>query len=186
MHYCIRLSGLAGPVGRAVPIGAGRHLGQEFVVVGTGRQWPTSGTGWTRWWEGHRRSTKRIRKPDTASRRCPSEAGGAFAASRCDGPVFPGHGLVQQGVNPEYMTQACGFFERALAINPRSVEALVGMARVDLSMGAFALTDDRAARYSAAETNAIKALSLAPDHAWAPFCLGCRVRCYKPRCPRDR
>jgi tetratricopeptide (TPR) repeat protein len=46
------------------------------------------------------------------------------------------------------------------------------MARVDLSMGAFALTDDRAARYSAAETNSIKAVSLAPDHAWAHVVLG--------------
>ena len=85
---------------------------------------------------------------------------------------FQGMAWFNKGVTPEYMTQARGFFERALAINPRSVEALVGMARVDLSIGASALTDDRAARYSAAETNAIKALSLAPDHAWAHLVLG--------------
>ena len=85
---------------------------------------------------------------------------------------FQGMAWFNKGVTPEYMTQACGFFERALAINPRSVEALVGMARVDLSMGVFALTDDRAARYAAAEPNAIKALSLAPDHAWAHLTLG--------------
>src|SRR6266550_4688320 len=72
---------------------------------------------------------------------------------------FQGIAWFNKGVTPEHMTQARGFFERALAVNPRSVEALVGMARVDLAMGASALTDDRAARYLAAETNAIKALS---------------------------
>ena len=46
------------------------------------------------------------------------------------------------------------------------------MAAVDAAMGATALTDDRAARISAAETNAIKALSLAPDHARAHLVLG--------------
>jgi tetratricopeptide (TPR) repeat protein len=85
---------------------------------------------------------------------------------------FQGMAWFNKGVTPEHMTQARGFFERALAISPRSVEALVGMARVDLAMGSVALTDDRAARYSAAETNAIKALSLAPDHALAHVALG--------------
>ncbi|MBR1277728.1 adenylate/guanylate cyclase domain-containing protein [Bradyrhizobium sp. AUGA SZCCT0283] len=85
---------------------------------------------------------------------------------------FQGIAWFNKGVTPEHMTQACGFFQRALAIDPRSVEALVGMARVDLAMGASALTDDRASRYSAAETNAIKALSLAPDHALAHLVLG--------------
>src|SRR4029434_5503663 len=78
---------------------------------------------------------------------------------------FQGRAWYNKGLTTEYVTQARGFFERALAINPRSVEALVGMALVDVAMGATALTDDRAARYAAAETNAIKALSLAPDHA---------------------
>ncbi len=48
---------------------------------------------------------------------------------------FQGMAWFNKGLTPEYMTQARGFFERALAINPRSVEALVGMARVDLSNG---------------------------------------------------
>ena len=46
------------------------------------------------------------------------------------------------------------------------------MARVDAVIGSTALTDDRAARFSAAETNAIKAVSLAPDHARAHVVLG--------------
>jgi TolB-like protein/class 3 adenylate cyclase len=83
--------------------------------------------------------------------------------------------LVFQGfaslANPEHLTQARGFFERALAIDPRSVRALVGMANIDMTMGVDLLTDERAALLSAAETNAIKALSLAPDYALAHLIL---------------
>jgi Tfp pilus assembly protein PilF len=85
---------------------------------------------------------------------------------------FQGLACSYKGVAPEHMTQARGFFERALAIDPRSVGALVGMASVDLTMGASLLADDRAAYCLAAETNAIKALSLAPDHAVAHRVLG--------------
>jgi tetratricopeptide (TPR) repeat protein len=70
------------------------------------------------------------------------------------------------------MTRARGFFERALAIDHRSVGALLGMAVVDGMIGASLMTDDRTARFSAAETNVIKALSLAPDHAVAHLRLG--------------
>jgi tetratricopeptide (TPR) repeat protein len=59
-----------------------------------------------------------------------------------------------------------------LAIDHRTVGALVGIATVDQRMGASLLTDDRAASFSAAETNLIKALSLAPDHAEAHGTLG--------------
>ena len=70
------------------------------------------------------------------------------------------------------MTQARGFFERALTIDPLSVGALVGIANIDVMEGASLQTDDRTARLLAAETNAIKALSLAPDHALAHLLLG--------------
>jgi hypothetical protein len=56
-------------------------------------------------------------------------------------------------------------FERALALDPRNIEALVGMAFVDTTMATDLLVDDRTALLSPAETNAIKALSLSPDHA---------------------
>jgi TolB-like protein len=85
---------------------------------------------------------------------------------------FQGLACSYKGLAPEQMTQARGFFERALAIDPRSVGALVGMAIVDLTIGASLLADDRAACFLAAETNAIKALSLAPDHAVAHRVLG--------------
>jgi TolB-like protein/Flp pilus assembly protein TadD len=77
-------------------------------------------------------------------------------------------------MTPEHMTQARGFFERALAIDPRgigAVGAMIGMANIDLTMGADLLTDERAALLSAAEANVIKALSLAPDVAGAHMIL---------------
>ena len=46
------------------------------------------------------------------------------------------------------------------------------MATADVWMGASLLTDDRTEHFSAAETNVIKALSLAPDHAVAHSILG--------------
>jgi TolB-like protein/class 3 adenylate cyclase len=86
--------------------------------------------------------------------------------------VFQGLACVYQGPTHEHLSQAQGFFERALAIDPRNVEALAGMANVDAAMGAYLLTDDRPARLAAAEANAIKALSLAPDQALAHRILG--------------
>jgi TolB-like protein/tetratricopeptide (TPR) repeat protein len=86
--------------------------------------------------------------------------------------VFQGFAGVDRGPTTEHLTEARGFFERALAIDPRSVGALVGMASVDATMGAYVLTDDRSARLSMAETNAIRALSLDPDRALAHRVLG--------------
>ena len=86
--------------------------------------------------------------------------------------VFQGFASVYQGPTPEHLTRARGFFERALAIDPRSVGALVGIASVDATMGAYILTDDRSGRLSTAETNAIRALSLDPHRALAHRVLG--------------
>jgi TolB-like protein/class 3 adenylate cyclase len=86
--------------------------------------------------------------------------------------TFQGQACLYKGTDPEHLTQARGFFERALAIDHRTVGALVGIATVDQRMGASLLTDDRAASFSAAETNLIKALSLAPDHPEAHGTLG--------------
>jgi TolB-like protein len=86
--------------------------------------------------------------------------------------VFQGKAWLNKGLTPEHMTRAAGFFQRALAINPENLEALVGTAQVDAARGASLLTDDRAARCSAAETILTRVLSLAPDHAAAHLILG--------------
>jgi TolB-like protein len=85
---------------------------------------------------------------------------------------FQGRAWFNKGPTPEHMTQARGFYERALALDPGNIEAMVGMAAVDYTVGIVLLTDDKLAFCSAAETNAIKALSLAPDDARAHLVLG--------------
>jgi TolB-like protein/Flp pilus assembly protein TadD len=85
---------------------------------------------------------------------------------------FQGMASLNKGITPEYTAQARGFFERALALDPKNIGALVGTANVDVTTGATYLTDDRAARFAAAETALIKALSIAPQHALAHMLLG--------------
>jgi tetratricopeptide (TPR) repeat protein len=70
------------------------------------------------------------------------------------------------------MTKAREFFDRALALDPDNVEALAGIAQVDANLAISLSTDDKAARFAAAEAAVTKALSLAPDHALAHLCMG--------------
>ena len=65
---------------------------------------------------------------------------------------FQGTALLNKGPSPENLAQARGCFERALALDPDNVEALVGLASVDAQLGALFLADDRSARLTAAET----------------------------------
>jgi TolB-like protein len=85
---------------------------------------------------------------------------------------FQGRAWANKGATSEHLTKARGFFERALVIDPRSVGAMVGMTGVDVTMGADLLTEHRTELLSAAEKNAIRALSLVPDNAMAHFMLG--------------
>ncbi len=85
---------------------------------------------------------------------------------------FQGMASANKGLTPEYMAQARGFYERALALDPGNIEALVGTAGVDLGSVALFLTDDRAVRAAAAEAALTKVLSLAPNHAVAQSLLG--------------
>jgi TolB-like protein/tetratricopeptide (TPR) repeat protein len=85
---------------------------------------------------------------------------------------FQGAAWFNRGLNPEYMAQARGFFERALALEPGNVEALFGRAQVNFAIGATFFTDDRMEHLTAAEAAATKALSLAPNHPRAHFVLG--------------
>jgi tetratricopeptide (TPR) repeat protein len=70
------------------------------------------------------------------------------------------------------LSHARGFFERALALDPGNVDALVLMGSVEGYTAIFLLTDDRTERLLAAEAALIKALSLAPEHALAHLNLG--------------
>jgi tetratricopeptide (TPR) repeat protein len=70
------------------------------------------------------------------------------------------------------MIQARGFFEQALALDPVNVEAMIGLAKIDVSLGAAFMSDDWSARLAAAEATLTKLLSRAPNHAWAHVLLG--------------
>jgi TolB-like protein/cytochrome c-type biogenesis protein CcmH/NrfG len=85
---------------------------------------------------------------------------------------FQGMACRNKGLTPEHLMEARSFFERALALDPGNLEALVGMASVAIMGAITAGTDDPAARLAAAEATLTKALSLAPEHARAHLLLG--------------
>jgi len=86
--------------------------------------------------------------------------------------VFQGRAWLNKGLTPDYIAQARRFFQQAMALDPGSIEAKVGLARVDVAFGGALMTDDRSARFTSAEATLTKALSLAPNHAEAHLVLG--------------
>jgi TolB-like protein/Tfp pilus assembly protein PilF len=90
---------------------------------------------------------------------------------------FRGKALLHRGWTLECVSQARGIFERALALDPRNVEAMVWMAGVDMIVGASYMDDQSTAHFLAAEMTSKKALSLAPNHAYAHLLLGCALDC---------
>jgi TolB-like protein/Tfp pilus assembly protein PilF len=86
--------------------------------------------------------------------------------------VFQGRSWFNKGLTPDHLAQARSFFEKAIALDPENVEAMVGLARVDSALGVGLMTDDWSARFTSAEASLTKALSLAPNHALAHMLLG--------------
>ena len=85
---------------------------------------------------------------------------------------FQGRAWFSKGVTPEHMARAGGFFQRALTIDPCSVEVLVGMALVDLSMGAALLTDDRGAKQMRSMPFHSPLITQWPTLSWVAFTFG--------------
>ena len=85
---------------------------------------------------------------------------------------FQGWAWFGRGFRPDFLAEARRLFERALALDPENVDGLVGVASVDAVVGVIFLSDDRAARVTAAEEAVTTALSLAPENAVAHMCLG--------------
>jgi TolB-like protein/Tfp pilus assembly protein PilF len=85
---------------------------------------------------------------------------------------FQGMASIYKGPTTEYLAEARGFFERALALDPSSIEAIVGKVRVEVSLATTFPDANRAARLLAAETMLSKVLSLSPNHAIAHLFLG--------------
>ena len=69
---------------------------------------------------------------------------------------FQGRAHVNKGITPEYMAQACGFFDRALTLDPGNIEAMVSLAQANIAIGASFFTDDRTAYLQAAEHGLIQ------------------------------
>jgi TolB-like protein/Tfp pilus assembly protein PilF len=86
--------------------------------------------------------------------------------------AFQGFACLYKGPSPKDLTQARDFLERALAIDPRNIRAMVGLAIVDFRMAVTLLTDKKTALLSTVATNAVKVLSLAPDDTLAHLVLG--------------
>src|SRR5271163_2201789 len=96
----------------------------------------------------------------------------AHRAERVSNPdsmdlYFQGLASLNKGINVENMAQARGYFERALAIDPRNLDALLGVGRVDYTVGGALLSDNRDARLTAAEAAIAKVLSQRPNDALA-------------------
>jgi TolB-like protein len=75
---------------------------------------------------------------------------------------FQGRHFLNQGLTSKYLAQARRFFERALALDPENVEALVGIATIEVAAVANFMVDDRGARLAEAEATLVKVLSMAP------------------------
>ena len=85
---------------------------------------------------------------------------------------FQGRARWNKSWTPAHMTQARGFFGRALELDPENVDALVGIGAVDVASATLLVIDDSDVRLAAAETALRKALSLAPQHALGHMYLG--------------
>ena len=85
---------------------------------------------------------------------------------------FRGMSAYNKGLSPDNLSEARKLFERALALDPGNVDAIVGAALASTVFVGFHMSDDRAARLEAAEALAVKAVSIAPEKASGHLCLG--------------
>lgn len=85
---------------------------------------------------------------------------------------FQGRALLNMGWLDQYLVPARNNFERALIIDPKNVEAMVGTAIVDAIMGANWMNEHRVALLARAEATLMDALYRAPNHGFAHMVLG--------------
>ena len=88
------------------------------------------------------------------------------------GLYFQGRALLNRGWTPDYLEQARASFEHALALDPKNIDAMVGVAIVDLAFGSTHLSDNLTVYHAKSEAAITKVLSLAPNHALAHLVLG--------------
>jgi TolB-like protein/DNA-binding SARP family transcriptional activator len=85
---------------------------------------------------------------------------------------FQGMVWINKGITADNLAHASEFFERALTLDPCNVGAWVGAASADVDVVTTYMAADRWRHIACAETALAKALSMAPDHAWAHVEMG--------------
>ena len=85
---------------------------------------------------------------------------------------FRGMAWLNKGPTPDNVAQARSFFDRALSVDPDNIEALIGLARLEVREGANFFVTDPMAAFAAAEAKLTKALASVPDHARGHRLLG--------------
>ena len=88
---------------------------------------------------------------------------------------FQGLAWYNKGASPDNVAQSRSFFDRALAVDPDNVDALIGSARADVREGANFFVSNPMAAFAAAEAKLTKALSSSPGLCARPRVVGvCR------------
>ncbi len=100
-----------------------------------------------------------------------AETGNHLWAERFDKPLADLFDM-QDEIAARLVARARNFFDRALAIDPDNVDALIESARADVREGVYAFVTDPRAAFAAAEVKLTKALSSVPDHAHGHVWLG--------------
>jgi TolB-like protein/class 3 adenylate cyclase len=85
---------------------------------------------------------------------------------------FQGQAWFNKGWNPDCLSQARSFFDRALLADPRNVDALIASARADSVYASVSPVSDPMSVFAAAQAKLTSALSSVPDHARGHQVLG--------------
>ena len=85
---------------------------------------------------------------------------------------FQGMAWFNKGRNPADIARARDFFERALALDPNNLDAVVGRACADAQAATGYYLDEEAKRLASVEANLNRVLSQSPNNARAHYCLG--------------
>jgi tetratricopeptide (TPR) repeat protein len=86
--------------------------------------------------------------------------------------VFQGYALINHGFGPDVLPRARDFFERALESDSGNIDALVGVAAVEVLVCISDLTDAPQAILAEAEARLTKALAATPSNAYAHLLMG--------------
>jgi tetratricopeptide (TPR) repeat protein len=89
---------------------------------------------------------------------------------------FQGLALHNRGFAPEMLEKARGLFERALELDPGNIDALAGVAAMDVVVCVSDMTDNPQGLLAEAEAHVTTALAAAPSNAFAHLYMGVALR----------